>query len=146
MGYEIIQLNSIDIANNTAYGIDLSFNTNGVFTPLYTELKQAYANLKNLLQTVPGDRFYYPSYGCNLMNVMFEPSSMELKEYIDTTINQSITRWLPYLEIMELTIKTADDDMSEPYNIHITLQTSLNGIELQPITIFSNEDGIVTIK
>jgi phage baseplate assembly protein W len=146
MGYEILQLNSLDIATNTALGVDLSFNANGVFTPLYTELKQAYANLKNLLQTVPGDRFYHPSYGCNLMNVLFEPSSMELKEYINTTILQSIIKWLPYLTVTGLEIKTAEDNPDSPHHIHITLTTELNGIELQPVIIFANENGIVTIK
>ena len=146
MGYEVIQLNTLNLQTNTALGIDLKFNENGVFTPLYTELQQAYANLKNLLQTVPGDRFYYPSYGCNLLNVIFEPSSVELKEYINTTIQQSISRWLPYITISNLEVKTAEDDPDSPNNIHITLNTELNGIELQSITIFSNENGIVTIK
>ena len=146
MGYELIQLNTLNLKTNTALGIDLNFNANGVFTPLYTELNQAYANLKNLIQTIPGDRFYHPSYGCNLMNVIFEPSSMELKEYINNTIQQSILKWLPYLTITSLDIETAEDDPDSPYNIHITLNTELNGIELQPVIIFANEDGIVTIK
>lgn len=146
MSYEIIELNTLNIQTNTALGVDLKFSENGVFTPLYTELRQAYANLKNLLQTTPGDRFYHPSYGCNLMNVIFEPSSMELKEYINNTIQQSILKWLPYLSITTLDVKTAEDTPDLEYNVHITLITELNGIELQPVIIFSNENGIVTIK
>ena len=146
MGYEIIQLNTTNIVTNTALGVDLSFNENGVFTQLYTELKQAYANLKNLLQTVPGERYYHPSYGCNLLQIIFEPSSVELKEEINLVINEAINIWLPYLEITELTITTAEDDPTAENNIHIKLLTMLNGIELQPVIIFTNEDGIVTIK
>ena len=146
MSYDVIQLNTLNLKTNTALGVDLNFNANGVFTPLYTELKQAYANLKNLLQTVPGDRFYHPTYGCDLMNIIFEPNSVELKEYINNSIQQSILLWLPYLDITNLDIKTADENPDESYQIHITLNTELNGIELQPVIIFTNENGIVTIE
>ena len=148
MGYEVIQLNSnnANIAPNTAYGVDLNFNSNGVFTPLYNDLQQAYANLKHLLLTIPRDRYYHPTFGCNLMSIIFEPSSMELKEEINTVINDSINTWLPYLEITELEIKTAEDDIDSPNTIYIKLLTEFNGIELQPVIIFANEEGIVTIK
>ena len=70
MAYEIIQLNSNNsiIQQNTAYGIDLNFNSTTVFTSVYDNLQQARANLKNLLQTVPRDRYYHPTFGCNLMS------------------------------------------------------------------------------
>ena len=69
MGYEILQLNSSNVISNKAYGINNSFLKNGVFTPLYKDIEQAYANLKQLLQTVPGERMYHPSYGCALLSV-----------------------------------------------------------------------------
>lgn len=148
MGYEIIQLNSNNLITkqNTAYGIDLKFDVNGVFTSVYDNLQQAYANLKNLLQTVPRDRYYHPTFGCNLMSIIFEPSTMELKEEINIVINDAINTWLPYLEIIELEIKTAEDDIDSPNTIYIKLLTALNGIELQPVIIFADEAGIVTLK
>lgn len=146
MGYEIIQLNTINTKPNTALGIDLNFESKGVFTPVYDNLQQAYANLKNLLQTVPRDRYYHPSFGCNLMSIIFEPSSIELKEEINIVIIEAITKWLPYLEIIDLEIKTAEDNIDSPYNIYIKLLTALNGIELQPVIIFADEAGIVTLK
>ena len=146
MGYEILQLNSSNVISNKAYGINNSFLKNGVFTPLYKDIEQAYANLKQLLQTVPGERMYHPSYGCALLSVVYEPNTYNLKEDVSTIINDAINTWLPYLTIESLEIITAEDNPNSPYDINIILQTSLNGINLQPITIFTNENGIVTIK
>jgi phage baseplate assembly protein W len=109
-------------------------------------LKLAYANLKNLLQTVPKDRYYHPSFGCNLMSIIFEPSTEELRQEINIVIIDAISTWLPYLEIVELDIKTAEDDIDSPNTVYIKLVTALNGIELQPVIIFADEAGIVTIK
>jgi len=146
MGYELVQLSELNLKTNTALGIDLNFGENGVFTSLYNEVEHASAQLKNLLQTVPNDRFYHPSYGCDLMRAIFEPSSMELKEYISNLIQQAILNWLPQLTVTGLDIKTAEDDPDSPYNIQITLNTELNGTDLQQLTIFATEDGIATIK
>lgn len=146
MGYEILQLNSSNVISNKAYGIDNLFTKNGVFTPLYKDIDQAYANLKQLLQTIPGERFYHPDYGCALLTVIYEPNTYNLKEDINIIINDAINLWLPYLTIESLEITTAEDDPNSPYTVSITLQTSLNGINLQPITIFTNENGMVTIK
>ena len=146
MAYEYIRVESLRTTSNIAYGIDISFSNPGIFSPIYNELKQVTANLKNLLSTVPGERFYQPSYGCNLISLLFEPNSYELKEEIYTTIAESINRWLPYMEIVDINIQTYEDNPNLPYDIQVTLLTSYNGIELNPVSIFVNEAGILTLN
>ena len=146
MGYEVIQLESLQPTSNIAYGIDITFNNRGVFSSVYNQLKQITANLKNLLSTVPGERFYQPTYGCNLISLLYEPNSYELKEEIFTTITDSINRWLPYMEIVDINIQTYQDNPNLPYDIQVTLLTSYNGIELNPVSIFVDEAGILTLN
>jgi phage baseplate assembly protein W len=146
MGYEILQINSSNIISNKAFGIDNTFNKNGVFRPLYRDIDQAYANLKQLLLTVPGERFYHPTYGCALLTVVYEPNTYELKEDIITLISDAINSWLPYITINSIDITTAEDDPTNPYTVHIVLKTELGGINLQDITVFVNQDGILTLK
>jgi phage baseplate assembly protein W len=146
MAYEFIQLESLQTTSNIAYGIDISFNNRGVFSSVYNQLRQITANLKNLLSTVPGERFYQPSYGCNLIALLYEPNSYELKEEIYTTIAESINRWLPYMEIVDINIQTHEDNPNLPHDVQVTLLTSYNGIELNPVTVFVNESGILTLN
>ena len=146
MAYEFIQIESLRTTSNIAYGIDISFNNPGIFSSVYNELKQITANLKNLLSTVPGERFYQPSYGCNLISLLFEPNSYELKEEIYNTITESINRWLPYVEIVDINIQTHEDNPNLPYDIQVILSTSYNGIELNPVSVFVNEAGILTLN
>jgi phage baseplate assembly protein W len=146
MAYEFIQIESLRTTSNIAYGIDISFSNPGIFSSVYNELKQITANLKNLLSTVPGERFYQPSYGCNLISLLFEPNSYELKEEIYNTITESINRWLPYVEIVDINIQTHEDNPNLPYDIQVILSTSYNGIELNPVSVFVNEAGILTLN
>ena len=61
---------------NVAVGIDLPFvpDGQGQFKRNYSEIKQARANLVNLLLTRKGERLNHPSFGSNLWNILFEPN------------------------------------------------------------------------
>ena len=43
MGYEVIQLESLQPTSNIAYGIDITFNNRGVFGSVYNQLKLKHA-------------------------------------------------------------------------------------------------------
>jgi phage baseplate assembly protein W len=40
-----------------------------------------------------------PTYGTNLINVLFEPNNEELKEDIQDLLKTAINYWLPYINI-----------------------------------------------
>jgi len=142
MAYEQIQINSYIPQSNTAYGIALTFNNNEVFTKIYNDLRQAYENLKRLLITVPGERMYYPGYGCSLGSLVFEPNTDDIKEEVNSSIISAISRWMPELDIVSIEVQTHEDNPSSPHDLQITLQTALNGLSLEPVKIFVNENGI----
>jgi phage baseplate assembly protein W len=146
MSYEIIRGSSIIKKPNTAYGIDISYNHNNGFKSLYNELDQITANLKHLILTIPGERYYHPTYGCNLLHVVFEQNIQELKEDIVNIISESIINWLPYLNITNIDIKTHEDDPLIENGVEITIETSYEDIDLNPVVIFINETGILTLK
>jgi phage baseplate assembly protein W len=145
MAYERIAINSFIPQSNTAYGIGLTFNNSAVFIALYDELRQAYENLKRLLITVPGERIYYPGYGCSLGSLVFEPNTDDIKEEVNSSIISAITTWLPELDILSIEVQTHEDNPSSPHDLQITLQTALNGLSLNPVKIFVNENGIQTV-
>ena len=146
MAYQIIQSNTVITKPNTAYGIDISYDHINGYKSIYSAAEQARVNLKNLILTSPGERFYHPMYGCGLMQILFQPNVNELKLDINTLIMDAITNWLPYLQVSSIDIKTTDDDPNLEYLVEISISVTFESIELQPVIVFINENGILTLK
>lgn len=147
MSYKYIPKYQV-IPNDKAYGIDLSSNYPGIFGSLYDANKQASANLKNLLFTRKGERYHNITFGTNLSYILFEPNVSDLKEDIDSIIRDEVSYWLPYINISDIDIVTAEDDPTLDHNIKITITYSIGNDRLLPykILIYAAENGILTIE
>ena len=99
---------------NVAVGIDLQFvpDCQGQFKRNYSEIKQARANIVNLLLTRKGERLNHPTFGSNLWNILFEPNKPEiLREDIESSIISAVNEWLGYILIKEIIISETPDDI-----------------------------------
>lgn len=143
MSYNIIQ--TPVVAAQNVLGIDLSFNNSGIFKPLYLSTRQAAANFRNLLQTQKTERWYHPTYGCDLIAIIFEPNVSELKEDIITIITDAVTEWLPYINLEDITITTNEDDPLLNHQVVISITISTNQIDTEKIVIFVGENGNISI-
>jgi len=76
--------------SNTAKGIDFKFNESGVFKGLYLDHKQARANLINLLLTQKGERVMQPEFGSDLVAIIFQPNTDEIKPLIQEIILEAV--------------------------------------------------------
>lgn len=86
-------------------GIKFPFSNSsqGYIAPA-VEMELARSNLKQLLNTTPGERVMLPSYGCDLFPLLFEPFDQDLVIEAKQRISDSITRFIPYLEIVKLRV------------------------------------------
>jgi phage baseplate assembly protein W len=144
MSYQIIE--SPILSTQTVLGIDLSFNNTGIFNRVYSSVKQASANFKNLLQTQRGERYYHPTYGCDLIAILFEPNVTELKSEISSIIINAADTWLPYINIDDITITSNIDDPLLVHQLVISITISSNTIQTEKIVIFVGEDGNISIQ
>ena len=144
MSYNIIQPPTTYSQN--VIGVDLSFTGIGLFKPLYTPTKQAAANFRNLLQTQKTERWYHPTYGCDLIAIVFEPNVAELKEDIITIIKSAATQWLPYINIVDITIVTNEDDPLLDHQLTISITISTNTAHTEKLVVFVGENGNISIK
>jgi phage baseplate assembly protein W len=147
MAYTILNTSQVSNAvNDRVLGVSLNFNTPGVFERVYTSDIQAKENLKNLLLTTPGERIENVTFGCALMNIIFEQSTDKTKERIETVITDVVSYWLPYIAFEEIDIITAVDDPSVEHLISIKLVFSVTStIETQTLSIQISEEGVVNI-
>lgn len=148
MSYIIVQSGLINTGSFDALGIDLYFNSPQVFTSLYTNEKQASANLKTLLLTQKSEVINQPSFGTDLLKYIFEPINDELRGEIRTTILDAITLWLPYINITDIEILTAEDDDSiDNSTIEITISFSVDSnVSINSITLTANQQGQLTVQ
>jgi len=141
MAYRIQTVNDITIESEIGLGVDLSFGNPGVFKTLYTTNDQAKANIRNLLLTRKGERYNLINFGTNLLSIVFQPSTPDIKELIDLEINEALSSWLPYIVVQDLEILTVEDDPTLLHTIKITLKYTVDGFNTDAITITASEDS-----
>jgi uncharacterized protein len=95
-----------------------------------------------LLLTRIGERVMQPTYGTNLINIIFEPNLSSLKTEIQTLIQDPINYWLPYINIESIDIITNEDDSNMIHNIQITINYSVDNLDTNTITIVSDASSI----
>ena len=97
----------------------------GVFNQTYTTLEQIKSNLKNLVLTNPGERFYHPNFGVGVQGLLFQNITPSV-----------LTRLLPYVTIKDIVTDVSEVD-SNKVRIQIDYIIYENDLDLQSVVIFS---------
>ena len=81
-------------------------------TALTDEADHVYDMIEQFLFTNPGERVNRPDFGSGLLNLMFEPNSVELAATLQMTIQAGLQQWLgDVIEVRNLTIETEDSTL-----------------------------------
>ena len=108
MAYELNQKIVIDTEefNNFAVGITLPIQrgNDGYFAQSFRTFDQVRSNLKNLLLTKKGERILQPEFGSGLHDLLFNPATEKFEEDLETTINDSVSKWLPYVIVEDINV------------------------------------------
>jgi phage baseplate assembly protein W len=92
---------------------DASFSRNPITGNLATIQNDADAKrmLRNLILTARGERHYQPTLGSRIANMLFENADPITIELVRTTIQQSISRHLPNIYLIDINV----DDLGSDY-------------------------------
>ena len=86
-------------------------NQQGGFFPTSKTIKeQASSNLKNLLLTNKGERVGQPDFGCGITSILFEQITEGLGARIEESIRESVGKWLPYIELVNVFTSVPEDN------------------------------------
>ena len=94
----------------------------GFFPGTSTTLTQTSSNIRNLLLTNKGERVGQPEFGCDLLQILFEPLSENLLESVKSEIETSIAFWLPHVTISNIAV---EQNESEPHQLDVKLEFAL---------------------
>ena len=94
-------------------GIDLPIrrgdDLDGFFATTSTTIEAVKNNIRNLLQTEEGERFFQPNLGLGLRRLLFEHLTNENLIGIQDTILDKIDFWLPFVEVRDIQVLSGDD-------------------------------------
>jgi len=97
-------------------GIDLPIrrgdDKDGFFASTSTTIEAVKNNIRNLLQTNEGERFFQPNLGLNLRRLLFEHITNENLIGVQDSILDKLQVWLPFVEVRNIEVLSRDDDSS----------------------------------
>jgi uncharacterized protein len=79
--------------------------------------------MRLILGTAYGERPMRPEFGCGIHDMLFEPGTLELLSRIQVEVRNSLIRWEPRADVIDV-IASYDDD---PAKIWINVRYQLKG-------------------
>ena len=103
----------VDNDTNVKVGIDLPIrrgsDSDGFFATTSTTIEAVKNNIRNLLQTNEGERFFQPNLGLNLRRLLFEHITNENLLGVQDAILDKIEFWLPFVEVRDIQVLSRDN-------------------------------------
>jgi len=103
----------VDNDTNVKVGIDLPIrrgsDKDGFFATTSTTIEAVKNNIRNLLQTNEGERFFQPNLGLNLRRLLFEHITNENLIGVQDAILDKIEFWLPFVEVRDIQVLSRDN-------------------------------------
>tara|TARA_R100001129_G_scaffold180834_1_gene159351 strand:+ start:716 stop:1207 length:492 start_codon:yes stop_codon:yes gene_type:complete len=140
-----------DNDTNVKIGIDLPIRRDdglgGFFATTSTTIEAVKNNIRNLLQTNEGERFFQPNLGLNLRQLLFEHIKDDNLLAVQDSILDKFEFWLPFVEVRDIQISTTDNNSSVPTNeikVKILFNIKQDPNTLDSITLSFGSDIVET--
>ena len=132
---------------NVKIGIDLPIrrgDTNdGFFATTSTTIEAVKNNIRNLLQTNEGERFFQPNLGLNLRKLLFEHITNENLIEVQDSILDRLEFWLPFVEVRDIQVLNRDNTTDIGVNeikVKILFNITQDPNTLDSVTLDFNSD------
>lgn len=116
-------------------GLNIKFplrkSVHGGFELNKTTVDAVRDDLKSLLITNWGERMVHYDFGANLRAVIFEQGE-DVKQKIEDSINFSIQKWMPFVNVTNMQIKDHRDDPGlGDYEVNVKLSFQIGSTQLE---------------
>lgn len=90
--------------------LPIQLGQNGYFDTNTATVAQVADNIKNLLQTMPGERRFNNEFGSSLYSLLFQQNIVEVnKDIIVDAVQRDIDRWLNGVLVNDVKVKLSAD-------------------------------------
>lgn len=109
MAFEAKKINPLDLQPRKAVGISLPFTGKAVFNSTYETKEAIKANLINYILTGKGERYFNPTFGSGIRNLIFENINRDNLSDLEFLVRDALQQYFPKLEIVGLNLNGAPD-------------------------------------
>ncbi len=105
-----------------AIGITLPIQISDVaFNQSFTTTEQVRSNIKSLLLTKKYEIVMQPDLGSGLQELLFEQNTDDFAERLESTINDTMAKWLPYVSVEEIEIDQSDE-LKDSNSVNVSIK------------------------
>ena len=133
----------LDLDPDTVIGLELPLkhdDVKGFFPGTPTTLSQTGNNIRNLLLTNKGERVGQPSFGADLLLVLFEPMSDQVISTVEENISTAMASWLPHVTVNKLNVEPDEIEINQ-LNILLEFGLVMNPTVHDTISLFIQGTG-----
>lgn len=112
------------------FSTDFSVNPVTGFLAKVNNEQDAKQMLRNLILTITGERFFQPLVGSKVYSLLFEPADSVTVSALQSTISQTITNYLPFINLIGVNIFDRADQNAYAITIVFSLINSVNPVTL----------------
>lgn len=135
MAYGVRKIPVVDLQKSKGIGIKIPFDSNSVFTTVYTSKEQLKYNLINYILTDKRERPMNPTFGLGLRSKIFEQMTLDESEVLQTMIKSELESNFPNVKLIDLSVISDPDhnsiDIKLSYTIISTSETDTANIVIQ---------------
>ena len=132
-------------------GLDLPIRRHdrldGWFATTSTTIEAVKNNIRNLLQTNEGERFFQPNLGLNLRGLLFEHIKSENLIAVEDAILDRFELWLPFVQVRDIKIDTIESNQvvgANEIRVKILFNITQDPNTLDSITLSFGSDIVET--
>ena len=109
MAFNIKKIDPLDLQPRKAIGVKIPFSSNAVFESTYQTKDAIKTNLINYLLTGQGERYFNPTFGTPLRNLLFDNITQDKLQEIKDIVRQGVGIYFPRVKITRIEVQANPD-------------------------------------
>lgn len=121
MAYGAKRIQPIDLEPRRAVGITVPLSGKAVFNSSYETKNAIKSNLINFILTGKGERYFNPTFGSGIRNLIFANINRDNLTSLELIIRDELASFFPNLDINELTLTSNIDDNTILFSLKFSI-------------------------
>ena len=121
MAYGAKRIQPIDLEPRKAVGVSLPFSGKAVFNSTYQTKDAIKANLVNYILTGKGERYFNPTFGSGIRDLIFTNINRDNLQRLELLIRDEVSVYFPNLNIKNVNLVSNIDDNTVLFNLNFSI-------------------------
>lgn len=121
MAFEAKKINPLDLQPRKAVGVSLPFSGKAVFNSTFETKEAIKANLVNYILTGKGERYFNPTFGSGIRNLIFSNINRDSLTDLEFLIRDAIQQYFPKLEVVSVNLEGKPDSNIVTFSLNFRI-------------------------